>query len=255
MAKDFGLKLGDHLTVNLLGREITGTIANLREIDWSRLSINFFMVFSPGVLEAAPQTEIATVRIDSASEVALERAVTDRFANISAIRVKEALASVARILDGLSAAVASMAGVALVAGIAVLAGAVLADRRRRIYDAVVLKVLGATRGNLLAGLALEYGFMGLATSLIALPAGQRRRLWLRPLGDGELVRLSARRGAGHGGDRCGAGDPHRACGHLARAGTEGSAPAAQRLAGRITDPADAASRRCRRARGSPHRRR
>jgi len=171
VAQDFGLKLGDHLTVNLLGREITGTIANLREVDWTRLSINFVMVFSPGVLEGAPQTEIATVRIDSAHEVALERSVTDRFANISAIRVKEALAGVARILDGLSAAVASMAGVALAAGIAVLAGAVLADRRRRIYDAVVLKVLGATRGNLLAGLALEYGFMGLATSLIALLLG------------------------------------------------------------------------------------
>ena len=103
--------------------------------------------------------------------MALERAVTDRFANISAIRVKEALASVASILDGLSAAVAAMAGVALVAGIAVLSGAVLADRRRRIYDAVVLKVLGATRGNLIDGLALEYGFMGLATSLIALLLG------------------------------------------------------------------------------------
>jgi putative ABC transport system permease protein len=85
--------------------------------------------------------------------------------------VKEALASVASILDGLSAAVAAMAGVALAAGVAVLAGAVLGDRRRRIYDAVVLKVLGATRGNLLAGLALEYGFMGLATSLIALLLG------------------------------------------------------------------------------------
>jgi putative ABC transport system permease protein len=171
VAQDFGLKLGDHLTVNLLGRAITGTIANLREVDWTRLSINFVMVFSPGVLESAPQTEIATVRIDPTHEVALERSVTDRFANISAIRVKETLAGVARILDGLSAAVASMAGVALAAGIAVLAGAVLADRRRRIYDAVVLKVLGATRGNLLAGLALEYGFMGLATSLIALLLG------------------------------------------------------------------------------------
>ncbi len=171
VAKDFGLKLGDHLSVNLLGREITGTIANLREIDWSRLTINFVMIFSPGVLEAAPRTEIATVRVDPASEVALERAVTDRFANISAIRVKEALASVASILDGLSAAVAAMAGVALAAGVAVLAGAVLADRRRRIYDAVVLKVLGATRGNLLAGLALEYGFMGLSTALIALVLG------------------------------------------------------------------------------------
>jgi len=171
VAQAFGLKLGDHLTVNLLGREITGSIANLREVDWTTLSINFVMVFSPGVLEAAPQTELATVRVDPAQEVALERAVTDRFANVSAIRVKEALASVTSLLDGLSAAVASMAAVALVAGVAVLAGAVLADRRRRIYDAVVLKVLGATRGNLVAGLALEYGFIGLATALIALLLG------------------------------------------------------------------------------------
>src|SRR5262249_28681503 len=141
VAEGFGLKLGDHLTVNLLGREITGTIANLREIDWTTLSINFVMVFSPGVLEAAPQTELATVRVDPSQEVALERAVTDRFANVSAIRVKEALDSVTSILDGLGSAVGAMAGVALVAGVAVLAGAVLADRRRRIYDAVVLKVL------------------------------------------------------------------------------------------------------------------
>ena len=140
-------------------------------VDWSTLAINFVMVFSPGVLEAAPQTHIATVRVSADQELALERRVTDRFANISAIRVKEALASIGHIVDGLSAAVAAMAGVTLIAGIAVLSGAVLADRRRRIYDAVVLKVLGATRGNLLAGLALEYGFLGLATSAIALILG------------------------------------------------------------------------------------
>ncbi len=171
VAHAFGLKLGDHLTVNLLGREITGAIANLREVDWSTLAINFVMVFSPGVLEAAPQTHIATVRVAADHELDLERRVSDRFANISAIRVKEALASVGHIVDGLSAAVAAMAGIALIAGIAVLSGAVLADRRRRIYDAVVLKVLGATRGNLLAGLALEYGFLGLATAAIALILG------------------------------------------------------------------------------------
>jgi putative ABC transport system permease protein len=171
VARAFDLKLGDHLSVNLLGREITGTIANLREVDWSTLAINFVMVFSPGVLEAAPQTHIATVRIDAAQELALQRRVTDRFANISAIRVKEALASVGRIVEGLGAAVAAMAATALAAGIAVLSGAVLADRRRRIYDAVVLKVLGATRGNLLGGLALEYGIMGLMTAAIALLLG------------------------------------------------------------------------------------
>jgi putative ABC transport system permease protein len=171
VAHAFDLKLGDHLTVNLLGREITGTIANLREVDWSTLAINFVMVFSPGVLEAAPQTHIATVRVDPEQEPALERRVTDRFANISAIRVKEALVSVQRIVGGLSAAVGAMAAIALIAGVAVLSGAVLADRRRRIYDAVVLKVLGATRADLLGGLALEYGFIGLATAAIALLLG------------------------------------------------------------------------------------
>ena len=171
VAHAFGLELGDHLSVNLLGREITGTIANLRVVDWSTLAINFVMVFSPGILESAPQTHIATVRVAADRELDLERRVTDRFPNISAIRVKEALASVGRIVDGLSAAVGAMAGIALIAGIAVLSGAVLADRRRRIYDAVVLKVLGATRGNLLAGLALEYGLLGLATAVIALILG------------------------------------------------------------------------------------
>ena len=171
VAKSLGLKLGDHLSVNLLGREITGTIANLREVDWSTLAINFVMVFSPGVLEAAPQTHIATVRIDPGQELDLERRVTDRFANISAIRVKDALASVQLIVTALGRAIGMMAAIALVAGIAVLAGAVAADRRRRVYDAVVLKVLGATRANLLVGLALEYGLIGLATGAIAVLLG------------------------------------------------------------------------------------
>ncbi|MEA2780221.1 MAG: putative transport system permease protein, partial [Rhodospirillaceae bacterium] len=171
VAEAFDLKLGDSLTVNVLGREITGKIANLRRFDWATLTINFIMVFSPGILEAAPQTHIATLRVDPAEELALERQVTDRFANVSAIRVREALASAERMLGAMTRAVAATAAVALIAGIAVLAGAVVADRRRRIYDAVVLKVLGATRRDVLAGLALEYGVLGLVTAVIALLLG------------------------------------------------------------------------------------
>jgi len=171
VADAFGLKLGDSITVNVLGREITGRIANLRRIDWETLGINFIMVFSPGILESAPQTDIATLRVPPDRELDLQRRLTDRFPSISAVHVREALASVMRIVDAMGAAVASLAGVALVAGVAVLAGAVIADRRRRIYDAVVLKVLGATRADVLAGLALEYGILGLATAAFALLLG------------------------------------------------------------------------------------
>lgn len=171
VADAFALKLGDSITVNVMGREITGRIANLRRIDWETLGINFIMVFSPGILEGAPQTDIATLRVPPERELDLQRRLTDRFPNVSAVHVREALASVMRIVDAMGAAVASLAGVALVAGVAVLAGAVIADRRRRIYDAVVLKVLGAARADVLAGLALEYGILGLVTAAIALLLG------------------------------------------------------------------------------------
>ena len=166
--------------------------------------------FPRRVLEAAPQTHIATVRVDPA-ERAGAGAPRDRSLRQYLGHPGEGGAGQRRRASSTGSAPQSRPwpAIALVAGIAVLSGAVLADRRRRIYDAVVLKVLGATRGNLLAGLALEYGLMGLATSLIALLAGQPRRLWLRPLGDGRRFRLAARRGAGHGGRGRRPCDPHR----------------------------------------------
>ncbi len=170
-ARGLGLGLGDTVTVNLLGREFTATIASLREVDWTSLAINFVMVFSPGLLEGAPQTQIATVRVPPADEIALQRAVTDRFANVSAIRVKDALESVNQILGSVGVAVRGTASVTLIAGILVLAGAVLAGHRRRVYDAVVLKVLGATRADVARAYLLEYGLLGLVTALIAAAAG------------------------------------------------------------------------------------
>jgi putative ABC transport system permease protein len=170
-AAGLGLGLGDTVTVNLLGREFTATIASLREVDWTSLAINFVMVFSPGLLEGAPQTQIATVRVPPADEIALQQAVTDRFANISAIRVKDALESVNRILGSVGVAVRGTASVTLVAGVLVLAGAVVAGHRRRVYDAVVLKVLGATRGDVARAYLLEYGLLGLVTAAIAAAGG------------------------------------------------------------------------------------
>lgn len=166
-AEAFGLAIGDKITINLLGRDIEATVSNLREIDWTTLSINFVMMFSPGLLEKAPQVYVATAKTEPIADAALERAVTDRFPNISAIRVKEVLQGVAEILERLSSVVRMIAGVAVAAGVLVLAGAVAATHRRRIHDAVMLKVLGATRRNVLATYLVEFGVLGLVTAAVA----------------------------------------------------------------------------------------
>lgn len=166
-AEYFGLQIGDTLSVNVLGREVTAEIANLREIDWTSLGINFIMIFSPGLIQSAPQMHIATAYLDPTREVALERAVTDAFPNVSAIRVKEVLEGVEQILRDLSAAVTAIAAIAIAAGVLVLAGAVAAGHSRRIYESVVLKVLGATRRDVLIAYLMEFGLLGLATAVIA----------------------------------------------------------------------------------------
>jgi len=167
LARGMGLKVGDTLTVNLLGHEITATIANLRSIDWERLGINFTLVFAPGTLESAPQTRLAAVYLRPAEEDSLAQAVTERFPNISAIHVREALAAVDRIIGMIGTAVRLTALVTIAAGALVLGGAVAAGHRRRVYDAVVLKVLGATRSAITRAFLIENGITGVLAAVIA----------------------------------------------------------------------------------------
>ena len=171
VARGFGVGVGDSLSFNILGREITATIANLREIDWASLAMNFTIVFAPGTLEAAPQTHIATVKAKTEAEDALQHAVTTRFANVTAIGVKDALDDAARVLMGIAAAAAIVTAVVLVAGILVLGGAIAAGHQRRIYDAAILKVLGMRRRQMFAVFAIEYAAIGLVTGLVATIAG------------------------------------------------------------------------------------
>lgn len=167
IARGFGLTVGDTLTVNVLGRDIEAEIANVRDIDWSTINVNFTMVFSPEPLVNAPHTLIATVRIPPEHEAGLQRAVGDAFPNITAVRVADALDTVNDVLLQIGTAVRAVAAVTLVAGTLVLGGAIAAGHRRRVYDAVVLKVLGATRGNIIRAFLVEYGLLGLVAAAIA----------------------------------------------------------------------------------------
>ena len=167
IAKGFGLKLGDSLGLNVLGREIELRVASLRDIEWSSLNMNFAFILSPNALRGAPHTWIATVHAPEDAEAAVERRVTDALSNVSAIRVKEALDSVREMIANADLAVRLAALVTLAAGALVLAGAVMAGHRRRVLDAVVLKVLGATRGDLWRAWLLEFGVVGMVTGLFA----------------------------------------------------------------------------------------
>ncbi len=171
IARGMGLGIGDTITINVLGREVEATIANLRAIDWTTLGINFTLVFAPGTLEGAPQTHIATAQVADGAEDALEKAVIDRFPNVSAIRIKDALSTIEQIMGQIATAGRATAAITLLAGILVLAGAVVASHRRRVYDAVVLKVLGARRRTIMSAFALEFGLIGFGTAIVASAIG------------------------------------------------------------------------------------
>lgn len=172
IADGFGVEVGDTVSFNILGREITAEIANLRKIEWGTMGMNFVFVFAPGTLDAAPHSFVSTVYTDNTdAERAVRKSVTDTFANISAIRVKDALDQAYKILDAVSAAIFSTASITLVAGVLVLGGAVLTDQQSRLYDSTVFKVLGATRRKVITVYMLEYGLLGFMTAVIAAIVG------------------------------------------------------------------------------------
>ena len=171
LAEGWGVGLGDTITVDVLGREVPLKIASTRNIEWQGLGLNFVLIASPGLLEAAPHTHIATVRGDPADDAAVLRAVTDAFPNVSGIRVRDALEAVAGLLERLGTAISAVAGVTLLAGGLVLAGAMAAGQRRRVRDAVVLKVVGATRAQIRHAWLVEFGLLGLTAGLLAALCG------------------------------------------------------------------------------------
>ena len=170
-ARALGIGVGDSLTVSVLGVDVTAEIASLREIDWDSLGFNFVMVFSPNTLRGAPHSFMATAAVAPGEERALYRDATRAYPTVSVIRVKDVIETASNRLGQLSVAVSSAASVAVAAGIAVLIGALAAGRRSRTYDAVLLKVLGATRGQILRALLIEYGALAAIVSGLAFALG------------------------------------------------------------------------------------
>lgn len=175
LARKLGLKIGDQVTVNVLGRNVTARITNLREIKWENLTINFVLVFSPNTLQAAPYNLLATIALpaghSAADEGALMQTLAVRFPAMTSIRVKDAIDQFNLIFGKIMTAVQVAGGVTLLSGALVLAGALATAQRRRIYQAVVLKTLGATRRRILTAHLIEYLILAAVTALIAAVVG------------------------------------------------------------------------------------
>src|SRR6056297_173760 len=170
-AEEMGLVLGDVLTLNILGRDITATITSLREVDFSTAGMGFVMLMNEAALAAAPHSFIATVYAETEAEGAILSDISDAMPNVTAIRVKDAVERVSGLLAGLASATAWGAAATLMTGFLVLIGAAAADQGSRRYEAAILKTLGASRGRILWGLTLRAGILGAAAGSVALAAG------------------------------------------------------------------------------------
>ncbi|MCB1310944.1 MAG: FtsX-like permease family protein [Sedimentitalea sp.] len=170
-AAEMGLALGDTMTVNILGRDITATVTSFREVDFSTAGIGFVLAMNPGALEGAPHTFIATVYAEEAAEAAILRDLAGQFPNITAIRVRDAIDRVSEVLAGLASATAYGAGVTLLTGFLVLIGAAAAGETARTYEAAILKTLGAARLRIQLSFALRAALLGASAGAVALAAG------------------------------------------------------------------------------------
>lgn len=171
IADALGLKLGDPITVNVLGREMTATVSSLREVNWKSLGMNFVLVFSPNTLKGAPHANIVTVQMTGGDEAKLLNSIARDFPTVTAVRVKDVIAQVSGLLGKMLAAIRGANLLTLLTGVLVLAGALAAGLSERVYDAVVLKTYGASRHQLMSAFALEYAGLGLAAAVFGVAVG------------------------------------------------------------------------------------
>ncbi|HRI39194.1 MAG TPA: ABC transporter permease, partial [Nitrospira sp.] len=165
-ATQLGLKIGDRIEVDIQGVFVMGEIVSIRRVEWGNFSTNFYMIFSPGSLDRAPHTYVATVRVSPTEEVVVQQAVVTAFPNVTAINMGDMLESFARVLDRLSLAIRAVALFCVLSGCFVMAAALAATRYRRLYESVILKALGATRMVIAQSFAVEYALLGALGGLL-----------------------------------------------------------------------------------------
>lgn len=165
-ASGIGAKVGDTLGVLISGREIEAKIDSLRTVDWAGFGANFALVFAPGTFEGAQFRHFAIARLTPQDEAKITSALAKDFPAVGVVRVRDALAAAGDLFESLAIAIQAIAAVALSAGIAAVAGALAAGSRRRLYEAAILKSMGASRARIVGAMAIEQASAGLVAAII-----------------------------------------------------------------------------------------
>ena len=171
VAEGFDVAVGDTITMNILGREITGTVHNIRDLEWRSMRLNFAIMLSPYPLSSIPHSNIGTVRVPPDIEFELQEQVASSYTNVTVIRIKDALNRVSDLMGQARSVANSISVVTILAGILVLAGIVISESRRRAYESVLLKTIGASRRYVLMAFSLEYLLQGGITATVAVVFG------------------------------------------------------------------------------------
>jgi putative ABC transport system permease protein len=163
-----GLDLGGTITFDITGRRLTARVTSIRRVDWRNSRTGFLVLFRPGTLENAPQMLIAPINGPSgeAERGRFQRALLDRYPNISVIDVADIVRAVTRILNNVTLAVSFIGGFVLLSGVLILVGSIAMTKWQRVYEAAVLKTLGAKRRMLLSIMLAEYGLLGLTAGAV-----------------------------------------------------------------------------------------
>jgi putative ABC transport system permease protein len=170
LREPLGLKLGDEVTLSIYGEEVTAKIASFRDFVWRSGGINFSFMLSPGAIET-PVSFIGLLKVAPGEERPVQQTLIENYPELNFIPVGDALDAFGAILSNVTNAVAVIGGLAVVSGLFVLAGAMAAGRKQREADAVVMKVLGATRGDVVRAYLIEYGTLGALAALLAAALG------------------------------------------------------------------------------------
>lgn len=170
-ARGAGLKLGDSITLSVLGRELDARIVAFRKIEWGGFGANFAVIVNPGAFEGAVLRHVAIAKASEAEETQITRDLGRSFREVNVISVRQQLEAAADLFDRLSLAIRGAASVAALAGLLVLAGAIASGARSRVREAATLKVLGGSRGQILSAYLVEYGLVGLIAGAAGVALG------------------------------------------------------------------------------------
>ena len=165
-ADKLGVHVGSTLEFAVQGTPLSAVVRSTRKVDWESFSMNFFMILSPDALDGAPMTYIATATVEAEEEIPLQRALVRALPNVTAIKVGDVLANVARLLEQLAWAVQGIALLSMVSGAVVMTAAVSSTRYRRLYESAILKAVGGTRRLIVESLAVEFALIGALAGLI-----------------------------------------------------------------------------------------